>query len=96
MNLKSILSRYKFLNKKHLTVTFSIVYLQDPIKDYRRPVINKQLSSWFEGLVVTRKREDISNLLKDLVEKHFPENLPLPDIPLPTLNGKNGINGIKW
>lgn len=61
---------------------------QDPIQDYRPQGINKQLSTWFEGIVVTRKREDISNLLKKLVHRHNPDNLPLPDIPLPTLNGK--------
>lgn len=50
--------------------------------------MNKQLYNWFDGIVVTRKRESISNLLKDLVHKHNPSNLPLPDIALPTLNGK--------
>lgn len=39
-------------------------------------------------MVVTRKREEISMLLKDLVKKYNPEKLPLPEIAFPTLNGK--------
>lgn len=50
--------------------------------------MNKQLSNWFDGIIVTRKREDISLLLKKLVRKHNPSSLPLPDIQLPTLNGE--------
>lgn len=65
------------------------IFPQDPIRDYRVPVMNKQLADWFDKTIVTRKREDISNLLKKLVDRHCPDNLPLlPDIPLPTLNGK--------
>lgn len=36
---------------------------------------------------MTKKREDISNLLKELIRKHNPDVLPLPDIKFPTLNG---------
>ncbi|XP_037905145.1 protein split ends isoform X3 [Hermetia illucens] len=61
-------------------------FFKDPIKDYKLPI--KQLVSWFETIVVTRKREDISNLLKSLVEQHNPDRLPLPEIQFPTLNGK--------
>uniref|UniRef100_A0A182SQJ7 Uncharacterized protein n=1 Tax=Anopheles maculatus TaxID=74869 RepID=A0A182SQJ7_9DIPT len=54
--------------------------------DYHLPI--KHLQKWFETIVVTKKREDICNLIKDLIEKHDPSVLPLPPIELPTLNGK--------
>lgn len=73
-------------------IYFTSPTLQDPIRDYRLPAMNKQLSNWFDVIVVTRKREDISNLLKKLVQRDNPEILPLPDIPLPTLNGKWTVN----
>lgn len=73
-------------------ISFNAFLPQNPIKDYRQAPMNKQLSNWFDSIVVTRKREDISNLLKKLVGKYSPENLPLPDIPLPTLNGKWALN----
>lgn len=38
-------------------------------------------------MVVTRKREEISMLLKELVQKYNPDKLPLPDVNFPTLNG---------
>lgn len=58
---------------------------QDPIKDYRLPI--KQLINWFEAIVVTKKREDICNLIKSLVSRYNPNIPPLPDIQLPTENG---------
>lgn len=61
-------------------------FFKDPIQDYRLPI--KQLMNWFETIVVTRKREEISNLLRDLVEYHNPDRLPLPEIAFPTINGK--------
>lgn len=78
--------------------SFNAFLPQNPIKDYRQAPMNKQLSNWFDSIVVTRKREDISNLLKKLVGKYSPENLPLPDIPLPTLNGKLALNfsSLSW
>lgn len=61
-------------------------FLQEPIKDYRIPI--KHLTEWFEPLVVTKKREDISNLIRDLLEKYgIQMQIPLPEIALPTLNG---------
>lgn len=60
-------------------------FFLDPIKDYRIPI---KLQDWFDTITVTKKREDISNLLKELIKKHNPDVLPLPDIKFPTLNGK--------
>lgn len=68
---------------KFLTFAF---YFQDPILDYSLPI--KQLTKWFDEIVVTRKREEISNLLKTLMHKYNPDSyLNLPDIAFPTLNG---------
>lgn len=62
-------------------------FFKDPIVDYTLPI--KQLANWFDEITVTRKREDISNLLKTLMHKYNPEShLTLPDITFPTLNGK--------
>uniref|UniRef100_A0A182LXK2 Ubiquitin-like protease family profile domain-containing protein n=1 Tax=Anopheles culicifacies TaxID=139723 RepID=A0A182LXK2_9DIPT len=61
-------------------------FFLDPIVDYHLPI--KQLQEWFETITVTKKREDICNLIKELIEKHDPSVLPLPSIELPTLNGK--------
>ncbi|KAG7299477.1 hypothetical protein JYU34_016438 [Plutella xylostella] len=62
-------------------------FFKDPILDYSLPI--KQLQNWFEEIVVTRKREEISKLLKVLMHKYNPEShLALPDIAFPTLNGK--------
>lgn len=60
-------------------------FFLDPIKDYRIPI---KLQDWFDTITVTKKREDISNLLKELIRKHNPDVLPLPEIKFPTLNGK--------
>lgn len=57
---------------------------QDPIKDYRLPI---KLPEWFESIIVTRKREEISDLLISLCKKYNPDSLPLPDVSFPTLNG---------
>lgn len=59
----------------------------DPIRDYKVPI--KQLSNWFDTIVVTRKREEISELLKKLISEKNGGNqkVSLPDIPFPTLNG---------
>lgn len=73
-SIKIFISRFNF-------------FLQDPVLDYSIPI--KQLVNWFDEIVVTRKREDISNLLKTLMHKYNPEShLHLPDIAFPTLNGK--------
>uniref|UniRef100_A0A4Y0ANM4 ULP_PROTEASE domain-containing protein n=1 Tax=Anopheles funestus TaxID=62324 RepID=A0A4Y0ANM4_ANOFN len=61
-------------------------FFLEPILDYHLPI--KQLQEWFETITVTKKREDICNLIKELIEKHNSSVLPLPSIDLPTLNGK--------
>ncbi|CAG5040142.1 unnamed protein product [Parnassius apollo] len=62
-------------------------FFKDPILDYSLPI--KQLAHWFDEIIVTRKREDISILLKSLMDRYNPEShLSLPDITFPTLNGK--------
>lgn len=62
-------------------------FFKDPILDYSLPI--KQLANWFDEIVVTRKREEISILLKKLMHKYNPDShLALPDITFPTLNGK--------
>lgn len=54
--------------------------------DYALPI--KQLANWFDEIIVTRKREEISNLLKLLMHRYNPDShLTLPDITFPTLNG---------
>lgn len=59
--------------------------MQVPILDYRIPI--KQLANWFESIEVTKKREDISNLIKMLVDRYKLQISPLPEIAFPTLNG---------
>lgn len=63
-------------------------FFKDPIRDYRVPI--KQLAQWFDTLTVTKKREDISNLIQKLMnERNGPNNkIILPEIPFPTLNGQ--------
>lgn len=43
--------------------------------------------NWFDTLVVTKKREDIVNLIKRLMDAQK-KNIVLPEIQLPTENGK--------
>lgn len=62
-------------------------FFKEPIVNYKAPI--KQLVNWFENIVVTRKREDISNLIKDLVSKtENGKSIVFPDIILPTMNGE--------
>lgn len=61
-------------------------FFKEPVRDYHLPI--KQLVNWFETIIVTRKREEISDLLRQLVERHNPDRLPLPEIAFPTINGK--------
>ncbi|KAL5292476.1 SENP6 family protein [Megaselia abdita] len=62
-------------------------FFKDPILNYKVPI--KQLVNWFENIVVTRKREEISNLIKDLVRKtENGKSIAFPDIILPTMNGE--------
>ncbi|KRT80658.1 Peptidase [Oryctes borbonicus] len=60
-------------------------FFNDPIKNYRLPI--HQLKNWFEEMTVTRKREDISKLIKELMTKYNKDPGILPEIVLPTLNG---------
>ncbi|XP_011307387.1 uncharacterized protein [Fopius arisanus] len=58
-----------------------------PIKDYRLPI--KTLKNWFEEIVVTRKREDISKLVvKLMLEGKGDRNIVLPVVQFPTIEGK--------
>ncbi|GJQ67547.1 hypothetical protein Trydic_g8358 [Trypoxylus dichotomus] len=61
-------------------------FFNDPIKNYRLPI--HQLKNWFEEITVTKKREDISKLIKELMSKYNKDPGILPEIILPTLNGK--------
>lgn len=54
--------------------------------DYHIPI--KQIKDWFEEIVVTRKREEIANLIKSLMKEYGKDTKLLPDITFPTLNGK--------
>lgn len=58
----------------------------DPIKDFRLPI--KSLCNWFHQDVVTRKREEIAHLIRDLITRNTPETFELPEIEFPTKDGK--------
>ncbi|XP_049821770.1 uncharacterized protein LOC109596804 isoform X3 [Aethina tumida] len=61
-------------------------FFKDPIVDYNIPI--KQLKDWFEEIVVTRKREEISELIKNLMVEYDRDIDLLPKIKFPTINGK--------
>lgn len=61
-------------------------FFKDPIKDYRIPI--KHLLSWFSHDDVTRKREEIGQIIEKLAHKNHPEGIELPDIIFPTKDGK--------
>ncbi|XP_064547590.1 sentrin-specific protease 6 isoform X3 [Drosophila montana] len=63
-------------------------FFKDPIKDYRLPI--KQLTNWFDYLTVTKKREDIAQLIQQLMDDSNTQQprLILPVIEFPTLNGQ--------
>ncbi|KAJ8985564.1 hypothetical protein NQ317_011524 [Molorchus minor] len=61
-------------------------FFSDPIKDYHIPI--SQIKNWFDEFIVTKKREDIANLIKSLMEEYGKDIRLLPDIAFPTLNGK--------
>ncbi|XP_017863621.1 PREDICTED: sentrin-specific protease 6 isoform X3 [Drosophila arizonae] len=63
-------------------------FFKDPIKDYRLPI--KQLTNWFDYLTVTKKREDIAQLIQQLMDENnaHQTRLILPVIEFPTLNGQ--------
>lgn len=59
--------------------------LQEPIKDYHIPIPG--LKTWFDEITVTKKREDISLLIKSLMTQYNIGTHILPDIVLPTADG---------
>ncbi|EDV47271.2 uncharacterized protein Dere_GG19540, partial [Drosophila erecta] len=63
-------------------------FFTKPIRDYRLPI--RELRNWFEPLTVTKKREDIANLIQNLMDEgnqqHHSKILPV--IKFPTLNGQ--------
>ncbi|XP_065164510.1 uncharacterized protein [Atheta coriaria] len=60
-------------------------FFKKPITDYRIPI--QGLKDWFDEIIVTRKREDIANLIKELMLKYKKDINILPAIALPTQNG---------
>lgn len=61
-------------------------FFKKPIEDFRIPI--KSLLNWFPQEVVTKKREEISNLIKELMEKQGVKDVELPKLEFPTLDGK--------
>ncbi|XP_047354219.1 uncharacterized protein LOC124950862 isoform X3 [Vespa velutina] len=62
-------------------------FFKDPIKDYTLPI--KTLKNWFEEIIVTRKREEISKLLTKLMNAtKGDKNITLPIVIFPTHDGK--------
>lgn len=62
-------------------------FFKNPIKDYTLPI--KTLKHWFEEIVVTRKREEISKLLIKLmsIQKNV-KSVNLPAVNFPTQDGQ--------
>lgn len=63
-------------------------FFTKPIKDYRLPIT--QLVKWFDLLTVTKKREDIANLIQKLMDEGNQQQRRkiLPVLEFPTLNGE--------
>ncbi|CAL1674391.1 unnamed protein product [Lasius platythorax] len=62
-------------------------FFKDPIKDYTLPI--KTLKSWFEEIIVTRKREELSKLLIRLTNNtKGDKTISLPTVNFPTQDGK--------
>ncbi|XP_018366167.1 PREDICTED: uncharacterized protein LOC108763222 isoform X4 [Trachymyrmex cornetzi] len=61
-------------------------FFKDPVKDYTLPI--KTLKAWFEEIVVTRKREELSNLLIKLMNTKGGKTINLPTVNFPTQDGK--------
>lgn len=62
-----------------------MIFFKDPFKDYYIPI--RGIANWFDEIVIIKKREDICNLLKELIIESL-----LPDIALPTVNGKSNMS----
>ncbi|XP_034942141.1 uncharacterized protein [Chelonus insularis] len=62
-------------------------FFKDPIRNYTLPI--KTLKNWFEEIIVTRKREELSNLLIKLMnETKGDKTINLPTVQFPTQDGK--------
>ena len=61
-------------------------FFKHPLNDFRIPI--KSLSKWFHQNIVTRKREDIGNLIKALMKREGISTAKIPDVEFPTRNGK--------
>ncbi|XP_029162560.1 sentrin-specific protease 7-like isoform X6 [Nylanderia fulva] len=62
-------------------------FFKDPIKDYTLPI--KTLKMWFEEIIVTRKREELSKLLIRLMNNtKGDKTISLPTVNFPTQDGK--------
>ncbi|XP_072750156.1 uncharacterized protein [Anoplolepis gracilipes] len=62
-------------------------FFKDPIQDYTLPI--KTLKSWFEEIIVTRKREELSKLLIRLMNNtKGDKTISLPTVNFPTQDGK--------
>ncbi|XP_012219904.1 uncharacterized protein [Linepithema humile] len=62
-------------------------FFQDPIIDYTLPI--KTLKTWFEEIIVTRKREELSQLLIKLMNStKGDKTINLPTVNFPTQDGK--------
>ncbi|XP_015114998.1 uncharacterized protein LOC107039748 [Diachasma alloeum] len=62
-------------------------FFETPIQNYRLPI--KTLKNWFEEIIVTRKREEISKLVvKLMLADKGDRNIVLPVVQFPTVEGK--------
>lgn len=60
-------------------------FFKDPIKDFRIPI--KVLANWFNHDIVTRKREEIANLIREISDRENPDGVQLPEIEFPSKDG---------
>ncbi|KMZ09506.1 ubiquitin-like-specific protease 1D [Drosophila simulans] len=60
-------------------------FFTKPIVNYKLPIT--ELIDWFDLLTVTKKREDIANLIQKLMTEGNQQGITLPVIKFPTLNG---------
>lgn len=75
-----------FMDIFNKLLIFCTCAFQYPILDYHVPI--KELKEWFDEFIVTRKREDVSLLIKKLMVQQNKDPNCLPELVLPTLNGK--------
>ncbi|EDW48941.1 GM11534 [Drosophila sechellia] len=60
-------------------------FFTKPIVNYKLPIT--ELIDWFDLLTVTKKREDIANLIQNLMNEGNQQGITMPVIKFPTLNG---------